>query len=76
MAVDTAGNVYVADFSNNRIRKITPAAVVTTVAGSTYGYLDGIGAAAKFKQPAGVAVDAAGNIYVGDYDSQRIREIN
>ncbi|MBI4884482.1 MAG: hypothetical protein HY826_10570 [Actinobacteria bacterium] len=76
VAVDTAGNVYVADSINNLIRKVTAAGVVTTLAGSTFGYLDGIGAAAQFSTPTGVAVDAAGNIYVADSDNNRIRKIN
>ena len=76
VAVDAAGNVYVADRDNNRIRKITPAGVVTTLAGSTGGYLDGTGTAAKFNSPQGVAVDAAGNLYVADNVTHRIRQIN
>ncbi len=74
MAVDTAGNVYVAD--TGRIRKITPAGVVSTVAGSTSGYLDGTGPSAKFNHPRGVAVDLAGNIYGADTSNDRVRQIN
>ncbi|CAN5504565.1 hypothetical protein BH10ACT2_BH10ACT2_10600 [soil metagenome] len=76
VAVDTAGNVYVADTDNHRIRKITPVGVVTTLAGSTLGYLDGQGTAAQFAYPSGVALDAAGNVYVGDVSNERIRQIN
>ena len=76
VAVDTAGNVYVADTSNRRIRKITAAGVVTTIAGSTSGYLDGIGTAAQFTNLYGVAIDIAGNVYVADYNNHRIRQIN
>jgi len=76
LAVDAAGNVYVADVNNHRIRKVTAAGVVTTLAGSTGGYLDGTGAAARFANPFGVAVDAAGNVYVADTDNHRIRQIN
>ncbi|MEZ0184746.1 NHL repeat-containing protein, partial [Flavobacterium oncorhynchi] len=75
VAVDASGNVYVADMSNHNIRKITPAGEVTTLAGSTSGFADGAGTAAKFSYPYGVAVDASGNVYVGDYFNNKIRKI-
>ncbi|WP_205962781.1 NHL repeat-containing protein [Pararobbsia silviterrae] len=76
VAVDASGNVYVADYGNNEIRKITPLGVVTTLAGSTTpGDVDGTGSAAAFDGPYGVAVDASGNVYVAEYDGQEIREI-
>jgi len=76
VAVDTAGNLYVADSANSRICKIVVATgVVTTLAGSTQGYADGTGTAARFDWPQGVAVDTAGNLYVADTYSPRIRKI-
>ena len=75
VAVDTSGNVYVADYSNNRIRKVTPTGEVTTLAGNYRGYVDGTGAAALFDGPYGVAVDGAGNAYVADQNNHCIRKI-
>lgn len=68
LATDAAGNVYVADSGNHTIRKITPAGVVTTLAGTAgqSGSADGSGSAARFAGPQSVTVDAAGNVYVGD----------
>jgi len=76
LAVDSGGNLFVADSGNNAIRRITPGGTVTTVAGSaTAGASDGAGNVARFKEPRGVAVDAGGNLYVADYGNQLLRHI-
>jgi sugar lactone lactonase YvrE len=77
VATDTGGNVFVADTSNNTIRKITPVGFATTVAGAagSNGSADGIGNTARFNSPIGVAVDGAGNIYLGDTFNHTIRKI-
>jgi hypothetical protein len=77
IATDSAGNVFVAEMSSHTIRKITPAGVVTTLAGKAgvFGHADGIGADASFSSPHGVATDKAGNVYVADYDNDTIRKI-
>lgn len=75
VAVDSGGNVYVADYGNNRIRKISPGGDVTTLAGSTQGYANGTGEAAQFNMPRGIAVDNSGNVYVADRDNHVIRKI-
>jgi secreted PhoX family phosphatase len=66
VAVDSAGNVYVADSGNDTIRKITASGIVSTLAGlaGSSGSADGTGNAARFSLPTGVAVDSAGNVYV------------
>jgi hypothetical protein len=67
VALDGAGNIYVSDQTNYRIRKIAPGGVVTTLAGSgTRGLVDGIGIGASFVSPNGIAVDSSGNVYVAD----------
>ncbi|MDB5004517.1 MAG: repeat containing protein [Mucilaginibacter sp.] len=76
IAIDASGNIFVADADNNQIRKVTAAGVVTTIAGNgTATYVEGQGAIAAFNFPQGVAVDAAGNIYVADTSNNAIRKI-
>jgi len=77
IAVDGAGNVLVADSNNHTIRKVTPAGVVTTLAGlaGNIGSRDGAGSMARFSQPEGVAVDANGVAYVADTWNHTIRKI-
>jgi len=78
VAVDISGNVYVADTNNHAIRKVTPAGVVTTLAGdpSNFALADGTGAAAQFHSPSGVALDASGNVYVADTGNHAIRRVS
>ena len=78
VTVDAAGNVYVADTANHRIRKVTPAGVITTIAGTGTGGFSGDGGqatAAQLFAPGGVAVDGAGNVYVGDTSNNRVRKV-
>ncbi|MFN7675231.1 BspA family leucine-rich repeat surface protein [Flavobacterium sp.] len=76
IAVDAAGNIYVSDTDNSTIRRITPAGIVSTLAGSTYGYANGVGAAAQFRYPRGLAIDPSGNLFVAEsWITRRIRKI-
>lgn len=76
VAVDGQGNLFVADTNNNRIRKITPSGVVTTVAGNgNSSFVNGTGTSATFSTPYGIAVDALGNIFVGDSLNYSVRRL-
>ncbi len=77
MALDSQGNLYVADTLNHVIRKISSAGAVTTLAGSpgTSGSVNGVGGNAQFSSPYGVAADSAGNVYVADAGNNTLRKI-
>jgi sugar lactone lactonase YvrE len=78
LAVDNAGNLYIADSNNERIRKVTPAGIITTVAGNgTPGFSGdgGLATTAQLSGPSAVAVDAAGNLYIADSSNNRIRKV-
>ena len=76
VAVDGGGNVLVTDYSGHRVRMVTPAGATSTLAGDgTQGSVDGQGAAARFKHPRGLAVDAAGHLLVADGANHRVRRV-
>ena len=80
VAVDAAGNIYIADSQNHRIRKIDLAGIITTVAGSSasgwYSGDGGLATSAMLNLPSGIAVDLAGNLYIGDTANYRIRMVD
>jgi ATP-dependent protease HslVU (ClpYQ) peptidase subunit len=75
VAVDTSGNVIVADFANHKVRLIYPNRTVITLAGAAQGSNNGVGTAALFKQPTSVAVDTSGNVIAADYGNHKVRLI-
>ena len=79
VALDGAGNLYIADALNNRIRKVDSAGTITTVAGAGtegFGGDGGPATAAQLYRPAGVALDGAGNLYIADFGNNRIRKVD
>jgi hypothetical protein len=74
--VGPSGDVYVADTLNHRIRKVTAAGVVTTVAGAGAGSADGVGTAATFDEPSDVTLDGSGFLYVADNTNNLLRRID
>jgi sugar lactone lactonase YvrE len=79
VAVDSIGNLFIADYGNHRIRKVSSSGIITTVAGAgTYGYSGdgGPAASAQLYYPAGVAIDSAGNIFIADRSNHRIRKVS
>jgi hypothetical protein len=83
LAVDVAGNIFIADSQDHRIRKVTPDGIITTVAGSSplpgKGGFSGDGGPAvdaQLNYPVDVAVDGAGNLYIADYGNNRIRKVS
>lgn len=79
VAVDDSGNIYISDFYNNRIRKVTAATgIITTIAGNGIGGYSGddsVATSAEIFHPQGVAVDDSGNVFIADYDNHVIREV-
>src|SRR5439155_23380373 len=79
IAVDNAGNLFIADQSNQRVRKVDAATgTITTVAGGTLGFSGdgGPASAAQLSNPAGVAIDAKGNLFIADMNNHRIRRVD
>ncbi len=78
VAVDAAGNFFIADNGNDRVRKVTPNGIITTVAGTGTGGFSGDGGpatAAQLNDPVAVAADAAGNLFIADKNNSRIRKV-
>ena len=75
ITIDTKGNLYVSEYGNHKIRKITKEGVVTTLAGSIAGFLDGKGTVARFYRPYGIHFDQSNTLYVSDTFNNRVRKI-
>lgn len=78
LAVDGVGNIYIADYLNNRVRKVTPLGIISTFAGNgTFGYSGdgGLATSAQLRQPNGLTIDGAGNIYIADDFNHCVRRV-
>jgi sugar lactone lactonase YvrE len=75
IAVDSAGNTYLADSGTHEIRKISPLGEVSTLAGGSQGYVDAKGSAARFDRPTQLAMGPGGNLFVADLNNNRIRKV-
>jgi uncharacterized protein (TIGR03437 family) len=78
VAVDSVGNLYIADYGNNRVRKVSGGAITTVAGNGTLGFSgdNGPATSAQFYAPAGLAVDSLGNLYIADYGNNRIRKVS
>ena len=79
LAISPAGELYISDSSNNRIRKVSPNGTITTIAGNgTPGYSgdNGPATAAQLNQPRGIAIDSSGNLYIADTSNNRVRKVS
>lgn len=79
VTVDSQRNVYIADYANDRVRKVDASGIISTLAGNGMGVYDGDGGAATnagLFNPAGVALDASGNLYISDYSNHRVRKVD
>ena len=75
LSFDVSGNLYITDWGTQLIRRSSPSGLVSTLAGSSSGFANGTGTAAKFFAPCGIAVDASGTIYVADQGNNQIRKV-
>jgi len=77
--LDAAGNLYISDSNNSRVRKVTPGGIISTFAGTGTGGYNGDGIAAtsaELNDPNGIATDASGNVYIADFSNHRVRKVN